>query len=1582
MSRPVSSRPRGSIRPSSRWTLRTFAATLVLLLSGALGTPVLHALEPVTDDTTVTAEPTDETAEPAAGEAVVTDAAPTDGSGTSADPAAPEVEEATAADATARAETEAESTDAVGQVTGLTLTVVSDGTANSDGSWDTTDEPGQDSSATNGIVRTHDSVVYRWGYSVAEAGDITLTQTLPDGMSWVAAESTAVCVEGADAVSADGRTLTCTQDDLGTGAATYLVRATVDQGSQGQVMSSVLSAAGTDDSAAATVTVSAAPRFDMRLTSWPNGFTLGGESGEEYGQSAHVWISIFETIDPARGVRGSEGLSDTFTFTLDPSDMGEHAVVKACMMSAGQTGVGTKINGTSRTAVNSVPDAGAWSCSQETPGGPITVTVSGAITDLRSYPTQTTSGAAVTTRAYATFGQITLWIPNEDYPTSRQVTIRARDFDPDSISGRSNYGEGYTNGQEPGAADLGSVNMTQFTFATSTEDSLVTSLSRVYADDGTLINHDSPIPAGTTSTTSGQAPMSTGETLRFGGTVGGRSPWGDTYSDVALCSVWDESLLTGGLPEVGYGSSDIELTRVEYAHLDVTSDADRRSVDCGTSGDGATGWSSTVEGAGGADAVNAVRFTIPQLPVGSRYLGISLTRTDRAVPAGTPLPVFWQVRSAISERVGSSFDPTRQTNNVLGSRAISTDGEVSADLTWQDVVARPGTTQTITLRPTVVGAATGTRAAVTVPAGLSVIAGSWPAGMTPAVVENADGSSTYTFELGDLAESEPISPLTFDVTVSARLQMPATLTLTAVLTSGSDPRPADYRTTSASAVVNAASAFSTNLSASSLYAITGVPLVYTLSWVNGLETSMGAGSIVALLPFDGDSRGTTGLSGGVVLDDVAVSADMDVTVQYTTDAAAAVQTALAGDRSGATGITWVTSAQVVAGATAVRLVTGSIDPEMSGEATLTVVPGALTSSASLVADLSGTVAGLDQPLAGVATVRVASGNAQISGRVYDDQDYAWEQTGSSIGLAGVQVRVTGDGFGENGADDDGAGDDIVIDDADALVATTDGDGRYVVDGMVPGRWTVAVAPDTLPAGLLAAEVPDDELVITPAEDREGIDFGFIEPIAAPVLTDQDVRLAVGEHVTVALPAGTVDESATITSTTDPAVGAVVVAEDGRSVTFNAPQAGTGSTSFTYTVTDRARQTATATVRVTVLALPTAGDVNRTVGQAATAIDLAGLVTGDGATLTVTTAPGHGTATLAGTVLTYQATPGYVGDDAVGYTVTDSLGHTASGTVTLAVLAGPAAQDSAIWTTVGTVAAVDLTELGLAPDSMTVAVDTAPEHGAATITADGVLRYAPVAGFTGDDSLVYRLTDAAGQTDTGTIDVRVVLAVVTVPDMARTGVDAPVLIDVLANDTATEPAISSVTQPGSGTAVVEDGQVRYTPAAAFSGTDTFTYTVTDAVGQTAVGTVTVTVVAAPQVTDQVTLRVGTDGSVQRDLADTLTGDALTGAVSTGTTHGVLALDGTQIGYVPEAGYVGTDQGVLTWTDSVGQTVTQVVDITVVSGPVVQDHVLRIAAGTPVEVDVLADAEAATALTVTAISAPAHGTATTGADGVIT
>ncbi|MER6948307.1 Ig-like domain-containing protein [Nonomuraea sp. NPDC000554] len=77
------------------------------------------------------------------------------------------------------------------------------------------------------------------------------------------------------------------------------------------------------------------------------------------------------------------------------------------------------------------------------------------------------------------------------------------------------------------------------------------------------------------------------------------------------------------------------------------------------------------------------------------------------------------------------------------------------------------------------------------------------------------------------------------------------------------------------------------------------------------------------------------------------------------------------------------------------------------------------------------------------------------------------------------------------------------------------------------------------------------------------------------------------------------------------------------------------------------------------------------------------------------------------------------------------------------------------------------------------------------------------------------------------------------DAATTKQDTAVSVPVLANDTATAPTITSVTQPANGTATISGSNVIYTPPAGLSGTDTFTYTITTACG-TSTATVTITV----------------------------------------------------------------------------------------------------------------------------------------------
>ena len=73
------------------------------------------------------------------------------------------------------------------------------------------------------------------------------------------------------------------------------------------------------------------------------------------------------------------------------------------------------------------------------------------------------------------------------------------------------------------------------------------------------------------------------------------------------------------------------------------------------------------------------------------------------------------------------------------------------------------------------------------------------------------------------------------------------------------------------------------------------------------------------------------------------------------------------------------------------------------------------------------------------------------------------------------------------------------------------------------------------------------------------------------------------------------------------------------------------------------------------------------------------------------------------------------------------------------------------------------------------------------------------------------------------------------------------VNVLANDSDPDGdvlAVSSVTAPANGTAAVVGNAVRYTPAAGYNGSDSFSYTVSDGHGGTATANVDVTVTPPP------------------------------------------------------------------------------------------------------------------------------------------
>ncbi len=293
------------------------------------------------------------------------------------------------------------------------------------------------------------------------------------------------------------------------------------------------------------------------------------------------------------------------------------------------------------------------------------------------------------------------------------------------------------------------------------------------------------------------------------------------------------------------------------------------------------------------------------------------------------------------------------------------------------------------------------------------------------------------------------------------------------------------------------------------------------------------------------------------------------------------------------------------------------------------------------------------------------------------------------------------------------------------------------------------------------------------------------------------------------------------------------------------------------------------------------------------------------------------------------------------------------------------------------------------EALTFGTIGTPTHGTAVVEGDRI-RYTPAPNYNGSDSFTYQVCDPQSACTSATVNVTVAPdndPPVALDDVATTPYETAVSIDVLANDSDLDGdvlTIQSVGAPAHGTASIVNGRVTYTPAAGYSGPDSFTYVMRDPSGATASATVRVTVGARP---NQPPVAVDDSASVPaegRVVVDVLAndsdpeGDALVITNVSNPPHGTAVVQGGAIVYVPDAGYEGPDAFTYQACDPEGACDTATVTLTVshVNAPPVAVDDSAATQGASVTIDVLAndsDPEDSD-LSITSVTTPAHGSAT--------
>jgi hypothetical protein len=363
------------------------------------------------------------------------------------------------------------------------------------------------------------------------------------------------------------------------------------------------------------------------------------------------------------------------------------------------------------------------------------------------------------------------------------------------------------------------------------------------------------------------------------------------------------------------------------------------------------------------------------------------------------------------------------------------------------------------------------------------------------------------------------------------------------------------------------------------------------------------------------------------------------------------------------------------------------------------------------------------------------------------------------------------------------------------------------------------------------------------------------PNSAPTATSFALVVAEDSQVAATL-SGSDPES-------DPLSYSVVTAPAKGTLTGTAPNLtyrpaanATGSDSFTYRTSDGALDSSAATVSIEIT--PVNDAPVATAKSIATSEDLAVAVVlagsdleGDSLSYEVTTAPTKGT--LAGTPpnLSYRPAANVSGSDSFKFRVKDGALLSAEATINLSITAVndlPVANARAASTAEDTPVAVTLTGTDVEGSSLTYLIGTPPAKGTLSGSPPNVI-YTPALNASGPDSFTFQVRDGAANSAPATVSLSV-SAVNDVPvanaQTATTAKNKAVAILLTGTDVEGSALTYTVlSSPAKGLLSGSAPNLTYTPNSGITGSDSFTFRVSDGALNSATATVSIAVTSGNQ-----------------------------------------------------------------------------------------------------------------------------------------
>ena len=355
------------------------------------------------------------------------------------------------------------------------------------------------------------------------------------------------------------------------------------------------------------------------------------------------------------------------------------------------------------------------------------------------------------------------------------------------------------------------------------------------------------------------------------------------------------------------------------------------------------------------------------------------------------------------------------------------------------------------------------------------------------------------------------------------------------------------------------------------------------------------------------------------------------------------------------------------------------------------------------------------------------------------------------------------------------------------------------------------------------------------------------------------------------------------------------------------------------------------------------------------------------TYAVVTSPVHGTISgLPNTTgqFTFSPTTGFTGSDSFTFHVTNSTGcvsNTATVNITVNAVSAPVVTSFTLGTfcanttQTGQLAATN----GTPPYTFAQASATTPVGGTVTVLSNGQFTFVPTTGFTGTASFQYQATDSNSQvSNIGTVSIIYVALPVASNSSITTNINTPVNGQLNASGSGTL-TYAVVTPPAHGTLTGlpnTTGQFTFSPTTGFTGSDSFTFHVTNSTGCVS-NTATVSITVNPQgvnpVASSFTLGSFCNNSISPQTGSLLSHVSPVGPsytfVSTGSTNGsVVVQSNGNFQFTPSpVGFVGNATFNYQATDPTTGLTSNIATVTIiyVQSPVANNETLTTPPGVP-------------------------------------